>query len=66
MENTFEQRGREEKARKLARFIVRESVRLAHGLTPEQWENVAAQAGTKTPSDQTTRRVLEILEEIAI
>lgn len=66
MATDFEVRGRTEKAKKLTRQILTDTVRVAANLNDEEWLALAAKAGCNPPSDETQAEVVRLLDEIAI
>ncbi len=64
--NTHEDRAREEKAKKLARRALWNVIALLKEGNESMWKNMAMYSGVPMPSEQTRRRVVEILEEITI
>ena len=59
-------RNRAEKAKRLARYIIAGTAKVAAQLTPEEWENTAAKADENAPSPETVAEIIRILGEIAI
>ena len=66
MSNPYEDRARDEKARKLARRLLAETIKVADALDVSEWRELADRAEVLAPSAETRERVVEILEGIAI
>ncbi len=66
MSNPHEDRAREEKARKLARAIIGETIGVLLVADENVWFDIAVRLGVPNPSEKTRLRVIEILEGIAI
>lgn len=66
---TGEEIGREQKAKRLAREIIKETVRVVANEIEDQaidWNALALRCGVGEPSGLTRKRVVELLSEIAL
>ena len=64
---TGEEIGREQKAKKLARYCLSRLIVMLKDCNESDWEQAGALAGcTSEPSEATRKRVIEILSEVAI
>jgi hypothetical protein len=64
---TGEQLGREQKAKKLARYAISRLVAMMKDCSDSDWARAAALAGCSAePSEAIRKRVIEILSEVAI
>lgn len=61
--NPFEQSARERKCATLAANILAQMVQAIEQATDEMWEASAARAGVNTPSEQSRKRVIEMIKE---
>lgn len=52
---------REQKAQKLAAYVAGQALRILESADDELWEATAAHAGVNAPSEDTKKRVREIL-----
>lgn len=62
--NQFEDNAREQKCRKVVRYILAETVKVLESADDDMWTATAAKAEVNVPSEQSRKRIIEIIRRL--